>query len=387
MKRVAASGDGGTGAAPTGLVWIPVVCFRPGAGPGGPGHDPRMTCSDPQCVTPSKEIDVTLTVRFGRCGIGVALAALLTLGGTVELQAQTPTNPFRSDYNWGVLPEGRVWGSVSAIYPAGDGNRWVAERCGQNSCVGSDLDPVLLMDPAGNVLRSFGAGQIAWPHGMYVEPDGSIWIADAWAQGGEEQGVGHAVLKFSPDGELLMTIGVPGEAGDPPTHLTRPNDVVVAPSGHIFVVDSHGPGGTNRLMKYAPDGTYMETIGETGYAPGQFLEPHALAMDSQGRIFVGDRYNNRIQILDTDGNFIAAWTQFGRPSGIYIDENDLIYVADSESGPAPNDFTGQRNAGWERGIRIGDARTGWVYHFIPESWNRPNLGVMSFSGPEGVAVD
>jgi len=102
---------------------------------------------------------------------------------------------------------------------------------------------------------------------------------------------------------------------------------------------------------------------------------------------VADRYNNRIQILDQDGTFLAAWTQFGRPSGIFIDDNDMIYVADSESSPAPNQYTGQRNAGWERGIRIGDARTGWVFHFIPETWNNPNLGVNSFSGPEGVAVD
>jgi DNA-binding beta-propeller fold protein YncE len=140
-------------------------------------------------------------------------------------------------------------------------------------------------------------------------------------------------------------------------------------------------------MKYSSDGTYQKTIGETGYAPGQFLEPHAIALDSQGRLFVADRYNNRIQILDQEGAFIASWTQFGRPSGIFIDANDIIYVADSESGPAPNQFTGQRNAGWERGIRIGDARTGWVFHFIPETWNRPNLNVNSFSGPEGVAVD
>jgi hypothetical protein len=139
----------------------------------------------------------------------------------------------------------------------------------------------------------------------------------------------------------------------------------------------------NRVHKFAPDGTYLATIGETGYGPGQFLEPHAIAMDSQGRLFVGDRYNNRIQILEQDGNFVAAWTQFGRPSGIFIDENDLIYVADSESAPGPQPVHRSAERGWERGIRIGDARTGWVFHFIPETWNNPNLGVMSFSGPEG----
>lgn len=319
--------------------------------------------------------------------LGVAALTVLT-APTVDLDGQTPNNPYRPDYDWGQLPDGRQWGSTSAIYPSGDGNIWVAERCGQNSCVDSpDVDPVLLLDTEGNVLRSFGAGQISWPHGMFVDAEGNVWITDASRSGAEEIGLGHTVLKFDPTGELLMTLGTPGEPGDPPDHLTRPSDVVVAPDGDIFVVDAHGADGPNRIVKFSSDGTYQTTIGETGYAPGQFHEPHAIAMDSQGRLFVGDRYNNRIQILDQDGEFIAAWTQFGRPSGIFIDENDLIYVADSESAPAPNDYTGQRNAGWERGIRIGDARTGWVFHFIPETWNRDGLDVMSYSGPEGVAVD
>jgi len=322
---------------------------------------------------------------WSRIVVSIAVATIVL---PVILEAQTPNNPFRPQYDWGNLPDGRAWGSVSAIYPSPEGNIWVAERCGQNTCVGSpNIDPILLMDPDGNVLRSFGRGMIAWPHGMYVEPNGNVWVTDASVTGAEAIGLGHTVLRFSPTGELLMTIGEPGQQGDPPNRLNRPNDVVVAPNGDIFIVDSHNPDGTNRVLKYSPEGTYMATFGESGYGPGQFLEPHAIAMDSQGRLFVADRYNNRIQILDQDGNFIAAWTQFGRPSGIYIDANDIIYVADSESGPAPNQYTGQRNAGWERGIRIGDARTGWVFHFIPETWNNPNLTVMSFSGPEGVAVD
>ncbi len=318
-----------------------------------------------------------------------AVLLLALIGGAVpqELEGQTPTNPFRPDYDWGQLPDDRVWGATSAIYPSADGNIWVAERCGQNTCVGSDLDPILLMDPDGTVLRSFGAGLISWPHGMHVDREGNVWVTDAWANGAEEYGLGHSVLKFSPEGELLLTLGTPGEAGDPPTHMTRPNDVVVAPNGDIFVVDGHGAAAPNRLMRYSADGTWQETIGETGYGPVEFHEPHAIAMDSEGRLFIADRYNNRIHILDQEGNFVAFWTQFGRPSGIFIDENDLIYVADSESGPATNPYTGQRNAGWERGLRIGDARTGWVFHFIPETWNNPNLGVTSFSGPEGVAVD
>ena len=325
-------------------------------------------------------------MRVRKGGAGTAIAALAVLGMIgADLQAQSnTTNPFRSQYDWGTLPDGREWGATSAVYPSPDGNIWVAERCGANTCVGSDVDPVLLFDPDGNVLRSFGGGMISWPHGIFVEPDGSVWITDASIGGAEDIGLGHTVMKFSPQGELLMTLGTPGVPGSPPNNLNRPSDVVVSPTtGHIYVIDQHGAGGENRIVRFDPDGGYLETWGESGYEPGQFHDPHALAMDSQGRIFVGDRSNSRIQIFDQEGEFIAIWTQFGRPSGIFIDQNDIIYVADSESSLAPNAVMGQRNAGWERGIRIGDARTGWVYHFIPDT--DPGLG--GTSGPEGVAAD
>ena len=313
------------------------------------------------------------------CALLGALALLALAAPRIQAQSTT-TNPFRPDYAWGKLPAGRAWGSTSAIEIAADGNVWVAERCGANTCVGSDVDPILLFDKEGNLLRSFGRGLLAWAHGMDVDHEGNVWVTDARAAGAER--TGHAVLKFSPAGELLMTLGTPGVAGDPPTHLTRPSDVLVAPNGEIYVVEAHDQS-VNRVVKFASDGTYLETWGEEGYGPKQFRDPHALAMDSQGRIFVGDRYNNRIQIFDQQGNFLAIWTQFGRPSGIFIDANDVIYVADSESSPAPDEYMGMRNAGWEKGIRIGDAKTGWVHHFIPD--DRPN--VSGYSGPEGIAVD
>ena len=315
--------------------------------------------------------------------------SLLVLGTSVALALpvtlSAQTNPFRPIHDWGELPDDREWGATSGIYPSPDGNIWATDRCGVNSCVGSDLDPVLLFDTDGNLLRSFGAGMISWPHGLFVELDGNVWVTDATVGAAEDYGLGHTVMKFSPEGELLMTLGTPGEAGNPPTHLNRPSDVVVAPNGEIYVVDQHGAGGENRIIKYDANGDYLETWGETGYGPGQLHDPHALAMDSQGRLFVGDRSNSRIQIFDQDGNFLEWWTQFGRPSGIYIDENDTIYVADSESSGADNAVQGSRNAGWERGIRIGDARTGFVTHFIPDTHPSPNQA--GTSGPEGVAAD
>lgn len=308
--------------------------------------------------------------------LGVALAP----GATWLLEAQSVSAiPYRPQYVWGELPEGRTWGSTSAVEIAADGNIWVVERCGANSCVGSTVDPILLFTPEGKLVRSFGAGLFAWPHGIDVDHDGNLWVTDAWRQGAKT--TGHAVLKFSPDGKLLMTIGTPGTAGDPPRHLSAPSDVLVAPNGEFYIVEAHDLS-RSRITKWAADGTYLEAWGEQGYGPRQFRDPHALAMDSQGRIFVGDRSNNRIQLFDQKGNFLANWTQFGRPSGIYIDRDDVIYVADSESSPAPDKFMGMRNAGFEKGIRIGDARTGWVRHFLPD-----DRDVMGYSGPEGVAVD
>ena len=155
-------------------------------------------------------------------------AVLATEAQRLDAQSVT-TNPFRPMVNWGELPAGRSFGSTSAAEIAADGNIWVVERCGANTCVGSNVDPVLLFTKEGKLVRSFGAGKIAWPHGVDVDGAGNLWVADAWAEGATT--AGHAVLKFSPEGELLMAIGEPGMRGDPPRRLTRPSDVLVAPNG------------------------------------------------------------------------------------------------------------------------------------------------------------
>jgi sugar lactone lactonase YvrE len=325
------------------------------------------------------------TSSLRRSIAALALTPLIFLGATQPeaYAGNHAPNPYRAVENWGELPEGRSWGSTSAIFPANDGKHiWVAERCGANSCVGSDLDPVLLFDENGKLVRSFGAGLISWPHGIYVDHEDNVWIADGVGYRPVPEGVGHVVLKFSPQGELLMTIGRPGAAGDGEATLRKPSDVLVAPNGNIFVVDSHdsaaGEPVNNRVVKYDPQGRYITSWGTSGTGPGEFAAPHALAMDSQGRLFVGDRYNNRIQIFDQDGRDLASWNQFGRPSGIYIDKDDNIYVADSESNT-------RRNPGWKRGIRIGSARDGFVKYFIPDT--HPDPDNSGGSGPEGVAVD
>ena len=303
--------------------------------------------------------------------------------GMANAQLNNPNiipNPYSVVPNvWAPLPDGRVWGATSTVYYAGDGHLWAAERCGGNgNCLDTpEIDPVFLIDPQGRIIKSFGAGLIVWPHGIHVDHEGNVWIADA--RGDETRMKGHQVHKFSPDGELLMSLGLAGIAGKGNNIFDQPNDVFVAPNGDIFVADGHSSEGNNRIVKFNSNGEYLMEWGGAGTGPGQLNVPHALAMDSAGRLFVADRGNSRLQIFDQEGNWLATWTQFGRPSGLYIDANDTLYSADSESNTGPG-----RNPGWYRGIRIGSAVTGFVTAFIPD----PNTGEANgTSVAEGVTAD
>jgi DNA-binding beta-propeller fold protein YncE len=326
--------------------------------------------------------------------LALAAAGIITvLGIEAHSQAVTPTNalpnPYRSIDNWAKMPEGRIWGSTSAVDIDPDGTSvWVAERCGAQgfiplakwkegqpfNCFGSKLDPILKFDADGKLVKSFGAGLTVFPHGLHVDRQGNVWLTDNANLGGK----GQQVLKFSPDGKLLMTLGKAGVAGSGPDEFNAPSSVFVAPNGDIFVGDGHGGNTNARIMKFSRDGKFIKSWGKLGSAPGDIDIPHALAMDSQGRLFVGDRNNNRIQIFDQDGKFIAEWKQFSRPSGVFIDRNDTIYVADSESESVRNS-----NPGWKRGIRVGNARTGEVTALIPD----PVEKITGTSAAEGVAAD
>jgi sugar lactone lactonase YvrE len=321
-----------------------------------------------------------------------ALTFVLAYPFTLRTQNGAPNsqpNPYRAGVdNWAKLPAGRTWGSTSAVDVDPQGHIWVAERCGANTCVGSTVDPVLEFDSSGNLLKSFGAGTFVFPHGIFCAPDGSLWLTDGQAKDGK----GNQVFHFSADGKVLMTLGKAGVTGDGPDTFDEPNDVVIAPNGDIFVSDGHNPGrGNARVVKFSKDGKFIKQWGGHGSGPGQFEVPHALALDSQGRLFVGDRANNRIQIFDQDGNFITQWKQFGRPSGIFIDAKDTIYVTDSESQPV--ETHGRQpgygfNPGWQRGIRIGSAKDGSVTAFIPDSETANVEGARGITtAAEGVAAD
>ncbi len=288
---------------------------------------------------------------------------------------------------WGPLPDGRAWGSTAGVdIDPNDGHIWAYDRCGAYALAGgcdvSDVDPVLKFDRnTGEVLASFGAGLFVLPHGIHVDAEGNVWITDS--MGNEAGTKGHQVIKFSPEGEVLLTLGQPGVAGSGPGLLSEPCDVITAPNGDIFVSDGHSgqsadppEGTTGRVIKFNAAGEYITEWGQMGSGPGEFRTPHALAFDSQGRLFVADRGNHRIQIYDQDGNHIDTYYQFGRISGMFFDADDTLYTIDSESSP-------NSHSDWSTGIRIGHASRDEVTAFVPPHESDDPQG----EAGEGVAVD
>ncbi|MDO8270809.1 MAG: peptidyl-alpha-hydroxyglycine alpha-amidating lyase family protein [Gammaproteobacteria bacterium] len=296
-------------------------------------------------------------------------------------------NPYQTIEGWAKMPAGRAWGSTSAVEIDRDGvSIWVAERCGGNigPCAEGVLDPIMKFDANGNMVTSFGKGMVMWPHGIHVDPDGNVWVTDGRDNRATDGTApaelkGHQVLKFSPTGELLMRIGEAGGARAP-GYLFQPNDVLVAPNGDIFIGEGHSnaPGSTARVLKFNSNGEFIKEWGSLGTGPDQFQQPHSLAMDSKGRLFVADRGNNRVVIFDQEGTRLDTWYQFSRNSGLYIDKNDIIYAADSESGSVNPD-----HIAWLRGIRVGNAATGEVTAFIPD----PKPDCTGTCTAEGVVAD
>lgn len=290
--------------------------------------------------------------------------------------------------DWGPLPDGRVWGSTAGADIGPDGHVWAYDRCGNvglgGGCDTNIVDPIVKFDRnTGELLTSFGAGVFVTPHGIHVDSVGNVWVTDFSAN--EEGTMGHQVIKFSPEGEILMRLGVAGQPGNDSAHFNQPCDVITAPNGDIFVADGHSgqnaetapPGSTGRIMKFSADGQFIMEWGKIGNGPGEFRTPHAMAFDSQGRLYVADRGNHRIQIFDQNGNLLDTYYQYSRISDLFITPDDMLYAIDSETSP-------ERHPGWLTGIRIGSAHEDQVTAFIPP---HPSESNPAGGAGEGVAVD
>ena len=313
---------------------------------------------------------------------------LNTSTGFIDLQLPNPTSEVITQ--WAALPDGRTWGSTAGIDIGPDGHVWVYDRCGANGLDGGceanpDVDPILKYDRnTGEILANFGAGLFVLPHGLHVDDDGNVWVTDS--QGNEAGTKGHQVIKFSPDGEELMRLGEAGQPGSDPGQLNEPCDVIVAPNGDIFVSDGHSgqspdppAGRTGRILKFDSEGNFIMEWGEIGFRPGQFRTPHALEFDSQGRLFVADRGNHRIQIFSQDGELLDIYQRYSRISGLFITADDTLYAIDSESQET-------NHYGWLNGVRIGSANEDRVTGFIPPHIPTDGRVLQGLAG-EGIAVD
>ena len=341
---------------------------------------------------------------FARCSFAAVVVAWVAVegaqaepAGTAQTRGVQPVNsganPYRVIRDWAqISSEKRPWGGSNGVAIDKDGKSvWATDRCGPGTapgCLGTKVNPVHHFDENGKEIRSFGGGMFVWPHGIHIDKDGNVWVTDARMPTADEikkypgaDKMGSVVVKFSPEGKVLMTLGKPGVKGNPPQALTEPTDVVTDPTnGDVYVAESHtdveDPNLVGRVSVFDKNGKFLRVIGKTGTGPGEFRTPHGLEFDSQGRLIVADRHNHRIQILTKDGKFIGELHEFSRASGLAIDANDTIYVADSESNA-------ERHPGWKRGIRIGNLRDGKVTTFIPPHATNDADGAMG----EGIAVD
>jgi DNA-binding beta-propeller fold protein YncE len=341
--------------------------------------------------------------------VGALLIAVVFAAGSGAAHGQQPSypgpadlpNPYKLVEGWPTLPasmNGGRWGEVIRVHVARDGNIWVFHRCfnvvppGSATCVnrGEANPPVLQFDPSGRLLKSFGAGLFAYPHGFTIDGDENLWASDVNdeetvlgmpARNADGVVMGQEVLKLSADGKVLMTLGREGVGGSGIDTFDRPTGVAIAPNGDIFVSDGHWKNKSNnaRVLKFAKDGKFIKTWGRQGAAPGEFEDPHDIFIGgSLGRVYVADRRNSRLQVFDQDGNFIVAWRQFGQPSSVFVGRDDTIYVGASFPDPAAK-------KGELRGIVIGDARDGALKAFIPDPSDLDK--VIRGTSASGIAAD
>ncbi|HLK49960.1 MAG TPA: peptidyl-alpha-hydroxyglycine alpha-amidating lyase family protein [Bryobacteraceae bacterium] len=243
--------------------------------------------------------------------------------------AQRPTNPAlmipqsapELDYHPVAdplaVPAGVTMGAPASVAFDSKSHLWLLNRGPQ---------PIMEFDQNEKFIRWFGEGLFTRTHGLRLDPDGNIWVTDVG---------GHIVVKFNPQGQTLLTLGVKGEAGDwngDSHRLREPNDLAFGRDGDIFIVQGHTPGrGDPRVLKFDKNGAFIKSWGGHGTAPGQFDVAHGVAIDAKGQLWVADRENQRIQIFDQDGGFIREIKYAGLPCSFEIGPR-YIYMVNGFAG-------------------------------------------------------
>ncbi len=345
---------------------------------------------------------------FTKSGIvttAAALCVLITAVASAQPAGQAPrrgpppdgpalpannamANPYTMVPNWPHLGDIKT-GAAIGIVPDGKGGVWLEHR---------SVPAIVHINAAGDVIQRFNGPdgkplEFASSHGLCKDRDGNFWALDSGTfNDSPSTGIkGNQVFKFSPDGKLLLTLGKAGVSKAGEDTFIEPTACFETPDGNILIADGHWPRPTvaqqdgDRLVWFTRDGKFIKSFGKHGRLPGEFMGPHGIAFDSKGRLFIADRSNNRVQIFnnDKDMQVVDTWTQFGRPSGLWILKDDTLIVTDSESnhtiGGANDTPEGDpnaiRNVGWKNGIRIGSAKDGSLKYFIPNT------------RPEGMAAD
>jgi DNA-binding beta-propeller fold protein YncE len=227
---------------------------------------------------------------------------------------------YAADDCWAKLPPGVTWLEVAAVATDSRDRVFVFNR-GDH--------PLLVFDPDGNLLASWGEGLFVRPHGLTIRPDNSVYCTDD---------LGHVVHQFTPDGRLVTTLGTKGKPSDtgatsvdfrtiqragPPFHY--PTNVALSAAGDLYITDGYG---NARVHRFDPDGRLRFSWGEPGSGPGQFRVPHGIAIDRNGTVYVADRENSRLQLFTTEGEYLSEWTDLARPSQVFIDPAGDVYVAE-----------------------------------------------------------
>ena len=238
-----------------------------------------------------------------------AFVMLAALAGSAR--AQSAESSYEVVENWATFPPGvTAWSAATGVDIDSKGNIYVFHR--------NESMPIMAFDKNGKFLRAWGQGMFKTTHFLRADRDGNVWVTDR----GD-----HQVFKFSPEGKLLMTLGKKGVVGENESTdaFYGVADLVIAKNGDIFIAD--GESTNTRVVKYSKDGKFVSWWGGKGTEPGKFDEPHSIAIDSDGRLYVGDRRNKRVQVFDQKGKFITQWTHLSTPWGVFV-KGDRLYVVD-----------------------------------------------------------